>query len=104
MFSADDCYYFRCSCLHQGLDFHDKMTVDRIHFITPPPRNNIVHLNMFNNILQLQIDIFCKDMAAAVDAWYEAVVKKDPSIQSRVDDLIKIYSPNSLNPIISFGD
>lgn len=104
MFSSEDCYFFRCSCLHQGLDTHVNISHERIHFITPPPRNNIVHLNKFNNVLQMQIDIFCEDMGQAVDDWYENIGKSDPAIQSRINNLIKIYGPESLKPFISFGD
>lgn len=103
MFSADDCYYFRCSCLHQGLDSHSKLAQDRIHFIPPPPRENIVHLNMFHNILQMQIDIFCTDIAGAVDAWYQKIAKNNPNIQSRINELIQIYPIESIKPFISFG-
>ena len=103
MFSAEDCYAFRCGCLHHGLDSHAKLVYDRIHFITPPPRGNIVHRNKFNNVLQMQIDIFCDDMATAVDAWYENIAKKDIAMTSRVTSLIKIYGPESLKPFISFG-
>lgn len=103
MFSADDCYYFRCSCLHQGLDIHTKLNHDRIHFITPPPNNNIIHRNKLNNILQMQIDIFCQDMALSVDLWYENIAKKDVNMQSGIDNLIKIHNQKSLEPFISFG-
>lgn len=102
-FSAQDCYYFRCSCLHQGIDKHTKLSSERVHFIVPPPNNNVVHLNDFNNIIQMQINIFCHDMADAVDSWYEKV-KNDPMIQGRIDSLIKIYAVDSLKPFISFGD
>ncbi len=102
-FSADDCYYFRCSCLHQGFDSHYKLPQDRIHFILPPPKNNIVHLNMLNNVLQMQIDVFCKDIAEAVDIWNEKIAKNNPDIQSRIDSLIQIYPIESLKPFISFG-
>ena len=102
MFSADDCYYFRCSCLHQGLDSHVRLAHDRIHFITPPPRNNIVHRNKINNVLQMQIDIFCNDVANAVDSWYENIAKNDADMQLRVTGLIKIYGPESLKGFISF--
>lgn len=103
-FSAEDCYFFRCSCLHEGLDTNTKLSHERIHFITPPPRNNIVHLNKLNNILQMQIDIFCNDMVLAVDNWYEKAGKTNPDVQSRIKNLIKIYGPESLKPFISFGD
>ena len=104
MFSSEDCYFFRCSCLHQGLDTRIGLSHERIHFITPPPRNNIVHLNKFNNVLQMQIDIFCEDMAQAVDSWYDKIGKNNPDIQTRINNLIKIYGPESLKPFISFGD
>lgn len=103
VFSAEDCYYFRCTCLHRGLDKHNKLSHERIHFITPPPRQNIVHLNKLNNVLQMQIDIFCNDMATAVDTWYSTMAK-NPDVQSRIKDLIKIYGSESLKPFISFGN
>lgn len=102
MFSADDCYYFRCSCLHQGLNSHNKLPQDRIHFVPPPPRNNIVHLNMLNNVLQMQIDIFCIDIADAVDIWNEKIAKNNPDIQSKINELIQIYPIESLKPFIVF--
>ena len=45
MLSAKDVWYFRCSCLHQGIDADARMTFKRIHFITPLPNNNTVHRN-----------------------------------------------------------
>jgi len=101
MFSADDCYYFRCNCLHQGLDSHRRLSQDRIHFIPPPPREIIVHLNMLNNTLQMQIDIFCIDIANAVDNWDEGVAKNNPDIQSRINELIQIYPVESIKSFIS---
>ena len=104
MFSAEDAWYFRCSCLHQGVDADTRMAHTRIHFITPPPGNNVIHRNNLGGVLQMQIDIFCNDMAAAVDAWHEKVAQKDADMQSRVQELIKIYGPESLKPFISFGE
>lgn len=103
MFSADDCFYFRCSCLHQGLAEHNKLAHEKIHFIPPLPNNNIVHMNKFNDILQMQIDIFCNDIAKAVDDWYRARTKSSPKIQTKIDNLIKVYPIESLKPFISFG-
>ncbi|MFH0887680.1 MAG: hypothetical protein V1871_00530 [Planctomycetota bacterium] len=103
-FSADDCFYFRCSCLHQGFDSHEKLTTDRIHFITPPPRGIMAHLNMLNNILQMQIDIFCTDIADAVDYWNGNIAKNNPDIQSRINKLMQIYPPESIKPFILFGE
>ena len=103
MFSANDCYYFRCSCLHRGLDKDGKLAHEKIHFIPPPPNNNIIHLNKLNDILQMQIDIFCDDIAKAADDWYEKKAKNNPEIQSKIDNLIEVHSIESLRPFISFG-
>jgi len=104
MFSADDCYYFRCSCLHQGAESHINLAHERIHFIPPPPRANIIHLNKLNDVLQMQIDIFCNDIADATDKWHESIAIKDEAIRTRLDSLIKVYDIKSLEPFISFGD
>lgn len=100
MFSADDCYYFRCACLHQGLSTHDRAANEGIHFIPPPPRNNIVHLNRLNNILQMQNDRFCIDMCDAVERWAEDV-NENQDIQARIGQLIQIYPISSLRPFIA---
>ena len=102
-FSADDAWYFRCSCLHQGIDTDTRMTYGRIHFITPPPRHNIVHCNNLGGVLQMQIDVFCSDMADVVDSWYRNISSKDQDMELRVQGLIKIYGPESLKPYVSFG-
>lgn len=102
MFSAADCYFFRCSCLHQGLDTDDRLSYERIHFIIPPPRNSTVHRNLINNVLQMQIDVFCNDIAEAVDCWYETRAKNCPDIRARIEGIIKINDMDSLQPFISF--
>ena len=99
MFSAEDCYYFRCACLHQGLSKHTKAANDGIHFIPPPPRNNIIHLNRLNNILQMQIDIFCIDMCEAVGEWAKDI-NESKEIKDRIAQLIQIYPLSSLEPFI----
>lgn len=101
MFSAEDCYYFRCACLHQGLETHEKSRNDGIRFIPPPPRGNIVHLNLLNNVLQMQIDMFCLDMSDAVEKWAVDVAGND-EIQGPIGQLIQVYPLSSLRPFIAF--
>ena len=101
MFSADDCYYFRCACLHQGLPIHARAANEGIHFIPPPPRGNIIHLNKLNNILQMQIDRFCIHMCEAVDRWSDDVHENE-EIQTRIRQLIQIYPISSLKRFIKF--
>lgn len=101
MFSADDCYYFRCACLHQGLGTHEKSRNDGIHFIPPPPRGNVVHLNLLNNVLQMQIDMFYLDMSDAVEKW-TVDVAGNADIQKRIGQLIQVHPLSSLRPFIAF--
>lgn len=89
-FSADDCYFFRCSCLHQGTDEHVNSSYENIHFIPPPPRNSIVHLNQIGGALQMQIDVFCRDVCDAVESWMDDVVN-ETAIQERIGNLIRIH-------------
>jgi hypothetical protein len=100
LFTADDCYYFRCACLHEGKSTHAKLTPQRIHFISPPP--NKIHLNFLNNILQMQIDIFCRDMVDAVEVWMKNV-SGNPTIIDAIKELMVIYPYTSLAPFININ-
>jgi len=102
MFTAEDCYYFRCSCLHQGFEKHEKINFDKVHFIPPPPRQNIVHQNNLNGVIQMQVDIFSSDMAEAADKWYKTKAKNNPEILSRMNNLIQIHPIESISQFIRF--
>jgi len=65
--------------------------LDDFHFIYPLGNNNRVHLNRMGNTLQLQVDIFCIEMADAVDAW-SASVEGDAAIQARMKSMLVIHS------------
>src|SRR5262245_41335370 len=60
-FSAQDCYSFRCACLHQGLTTNEKSSIARIHFVEPhmawPD-----HLCKVENGIVMEIDDFCLDI------------------------------------------
>jgi hypothetical protein len=90
-FTADDCYYFRCACLHEGLDKDKRMAYERIQFITPPENGNIVHRNMIGGKLQLQIDVFCEDVCLAVEQWLKDIIDNE-DVCSRLQALIKIHN------------
>ncbi|HEF0124995.1 TPA: hypothetical protein R8G81_004138 [Citrobacter youngae] len=90
-FYAQDFWLYRCSCLHAGVDPENKKRMMKFNFTPPPGLGRLVHLNHYNGKLQLQIDVFCRDMIAAVNRWYEEV-KEDPVIINRMDGLISISS------------
>ncbi|MCL5502246.1 hypothetical protein M5Y49_26730 [Escherichia coli] len=100
-FYADDFWLYRCSCLHAGVDPQNEKRKMGFNF-TPPPRNgNEVHLNHLGGKLQLQIDIFCKDMIEAVEQWV-GEIKDNHEATQRMDSLINISSA-SFGSFITFG-
>lgn len=90
-FYAQDFWLYRCSCLHAGVDPENKKRMMKFNFTPPPGSGHLVHLNHYDGKLQLQIDVFCRDMIAAVNRWYEEV-KEDPVIINRMEGLISISS------------
>lgn len=64
--SGADCYALRCAFLHLG-DFdittqRARETLDRFQFVAVPPGSTIHCYMVNNNLLQLQIDVFCEDV------------------------------------------
>lgn len=92
--SAGDCYALRCSYLHEGgVDITQQRAreaLSHFHFITPPPNNSTIHCNKFGNALQLQVDIFCNQMADAADKWFESIQGND-QIMERINNLLIIH-------------
>ncbi len=90
---GEDCYALRCSYLHQGEDDigdqRAKKALDNFYFITPPA-NGTVHKNQSNTTLQLQVDIFCRDIIEAVDAWNTSV-EFNKEIQDKMASLLIIH-------------
>lgn len=92
--SGNDCYALRCALLHQGSDEiggqRVREVIDRFHFIEPPG-NLMVHCNQVNNVLQLQVDVFCADIMAGVRAWLNDV-QDNKDVQLRMRGLIRIHN------------
>ncbi|WP_417316409.1 hypothetical protein [Cycloclasticus pugetii] len=91
---GEDCYALRCSLLHQGgsniEEQRAQKALEDFHFITPPPGGGMIHCNQVGNKLQLQVDVFCNQMADAADHWYESR-KECEGIQKRMDSLLIIH-------------
>ena len=90
-FTAEDCYQFRCKCLHQGILMRDN---GEKFNLTPPIYNMRIHLNNVNGVIQLQIDIFCEDMCQAVEQWIKEM-EPHPAVASRMKELIEVNFPPS---------
>ncbi|WP_252088718.1 hypothetical protein [Pseudomonas sp. MWU13-3659] len=93
--NGSDCYALRCSYLHEGgadiTQQRARKALDDFHFIVPPVNGNSIHCNKINNTLQLQVDLFCLDIADAVDRWAVSV-KDNQEIQNRMRSLLTVHN------------
>jgi hypothetical protein len=64
-----DCYFFRCSLLHQGSAQHPKSRYARILFVEPGATTNVFHINVLNDALNIDVTIFCRDILASARGW-----------------------------------
>jgi hypothetical protein len=69
---GEDCYALRCALLHEGTDDITEQraqeAIESFNFVVPP-QGWTVHMNQSGNALQLQVDVFCKDICASVEEW-----------------------------------
>jgi len=94
-----DCYALRCAFLHEGRDQIDEQrcreVLQRFRFVKPRP-GLIVHCNIKNEVvLQLQVDIFCRDICDGVRQWLNNIVN-NADIQARMTEMMKIESFNDV--------
>ena len=68
MLTGEDCYYFRCSLLHQGSSQNPKSTYKRILFVEPSASTNVFHCNILNDALNIDVRIFCEDIILGAEA------------------------------------
>ena len=91
---GEDCYALRCSYLHEGggtiTEHKARRALNSFHFVTPPGGGSIIHLNQHDAVLQLQVDIFCREMCAAVEHWLSDV-GDDPVMTQRFGNLLEIH-------------
>lgn len=103
--SSEDCYYFRCSMLHEGQTQHSRSNYKRIMFIEPGHPFS----NMLNNIsfqmndtdkpsIDINLNTFCSDMISSVRKWWSAH-QDEPVVQDNYKNMVKRY-PNGLPPYI----
>jgi hypothetical protein len=93
--TGSDLYALRCAYLHQGEfgidDQRARQVVSR--FVFRMERNgNVFHSNKFNDVLHLDVSVFCGQLCAAVLAWLE-VALADPDRSARVQQLATIHYP-----------
>jgi len=94
--SGTDCYALRCAFLHAGNEDIAgnaqavRDALDRFHFLRPTAGNR-VHNNQFGRILQLQVDVFCLEIAQGVENWLRSPVTR-AILDGGGFSLLKIYN------------
>lgn len=97
-FGGADCYYYRCSMLHQGSSQHPRSSYSRILFVEPGSTTNVFHNNLLNDALNLDVGIFCRDVCNGADQWL-AEVEQTPEYQTNYGRFMQRH-PNGLPPYI----
>jgi hypothetical protein len=91
--AGGDAYALRCAYLHEGsddvLNHRARIALDSFHFITPP-KTGLVHCNQSNNLLQLQIDLFCKDICDGVSQWINDT-KNNAGVKAESGGLLVVH-------------
>ncbi len=91
--SASDLYALRCAALHSGLDdITSQQAQDSLtsFVFVVPPRGGLIHCNQSGTKLQLQIDVFCRDICLAATSWVRTI--SDAAVQTRIAKLIKLQA------------
>jgi len=91
--SGDDCYALRCSVLHEGryVTSHQKASdaLDRFQFVAPQP-GQMIHCNQVGKKLQIQVDVFCRDICKGISTWLESIPASDIDRHRRLAELAVI--------------
>jgi len=91
-----DFYALRCAYLHEGrdeiADQSAQQVLEKFQFIVPP-NGWEVHCNQSNNTLQLQVDIFCREVAQGTSAFLVDIASNADAIQ-RMERLLLIRDVN----------
>ncbi|MEH6466651.1 MAG: hypothetical protein V7722_03390 [Porticoccus sp.] len=92
--SGNDCYALRCCLLHEGGENIEEQrareALDNFHFIMPPPNGSCFHKIQNNQSLLLQVDIFCNDIADAVDKWSVSDRANEQDVEQRMQGILQI--------------
>lgn len=95
--NGNECYWFRCSLLHQGRTDHKKSEYDRILFIEPNSGISIGHDNLINNVLHINMKVFCFSVIMGARSWLEECRESD-NYKRNINKCVRSYE-NGFPPI-----
>ena len=96
--NGEDCYYFRCSLIHQGSSQHPKSNYSRVLFVEPTATTSVFHCNILNDALNIDVRIFCSDIIEGVKEWLRKV--ENTELYKKNYDKFMMRHPNGLKPYI----
>jgi len=93
-----DCYYFRCSLLHQGTSLHPDSSYNRVLFIEPGTSTCIFHMCKTNDALTIDINKFCMEI---IDGANEYLTQNENTelYKRNYDKFMRRY-PTGLAPYV----
>ena len=103
--TADDCYLFRNSILHQAKTVPSPIkkqtaTYTRIVFSLPNAKTITCHNNIINDALNLDVVLFCGGMINATKKWVEEMEKtQNTNYLKNLSNFVRLY-PNGFPPYI----
>ncbi|QVL42619.1 MAG: hypothetical protein KFB92_14375 [Alcanivorax sp.] len=91
-------YYFRCSMLHQGSTRHPRGRYSRVIFVEPGHSGMVLHNNVINDALNIDVRIFCEDLCQAAEQWWQGAAS-EANVQTNLARFVTRH-PTGLAPYI----
>lgn len=98
-FSGEECYYYRCSMLHQARSTHDKSAFSRVLFIEPKSTSNVFHYGILNDALTIDLPSFCLEVVQGYRDWVD-FAQGTENYERNIANTMQRYD-NGLPPYIS---
>lgn len=93
--NGGDCYALRCAFLHEGSDDVSKQraaqALEKFQFVAPKA-GMFIHKNQVGKKLQLQVDVFSRDVVASVKTWQSQIPPSDSVRLTRIKSLAEIQT------------
>jgi hypothetical protein len=95
--TGHDCYMLRCASSHQGRLTHPKGSYSGVIFLEPGNTRFIMHNNILNNYLNIDVRQFCTDLIQSSLDWFDSVDGKDPFERNYLNSMR--WHENGFGPI-----
>lgn len=95
--SGEDCYMLRCASVHQGRLTHPQATFEGVIFIEPGATNIVMHNNLINGYLNIDVRQFVIDIIQSSLDWFDAT-RGTPNFETNFKNSMR-WHPNGFGPI-----